>query len=121
MALMTKVNGGRDLRDGRSQLRDLGEAARAFVARPGDANAARAVLAFPLEREAWEGLGPDIDNELLALTPFVGHAVRSLVGSDEAADWYDAALEPCVGAMALTEDGTEARMEAEVQVVQLLM
>src|SRR5262245_28812831 len=96
---MANLDGTGDLQERRSRLKDLGEAARALDARPGDADAARTILAFPLMRKDWEGLGPDIDDELAELTPFVGAALRTLGRSEDAAPWYEAALEPCERAM----------------------
>jgi hypothetical protein len=68
MTSMVDLDGGGELGERRAKARELVAAVHALCERPTDAGAVKAVLAFPLERKAWEGLGDDVDEELAELT-----------------------------------------------------
>jgi tetratricopeptide (TPR) repeat protein len=105
----------------RAQVKELGELLKAFDERPGDPSLAAKLLAYPLERRAWEGLGEDVDAALVDMALLAGNAARAFGKQGEAIGWYDAALEPCERAAAASEEGSPKRMEARARLVRTLV
>jgi tetratricopeptide (TPR) repeat protein len=57
-----------------------------------DARVVERLLAYPLDREAWEGLGSDVDEFLSELTPTLGHCLLTLDRHAQALGWFERAL-----------------------------
>jgi tetratricopeptide (TPR) repeat protein len=105
----------------RAQVKELGELLKAFDERPGDPSLAAKLLAYPLERRAWEGLGEDVDAALVDMALLAGNAARAFGKREEAIGWYDAALEPCERAATASEEGSPERVEARARLVRTLV
>jgi hypothetical protein len=118
---MTDVDGGGDRGERRAKLDDFAEAVRAFRERPAGAGHARRVLSFPLDREAWEGLGEEADERLVEMTPSVGEVLRTLGRPEEALGWYDAALDPSEIMTDATQEGSPVWITAMARLIEIIL
>lgn len=118
---MNETNHPLDRDARRALVKELGEALRGFEARPADLTIYRRLLALPLERSAWEGLGADVDDELLELAPIASTFLRMHARPRDAIAWSQAALEPCERAVREAADDRARLEKAMIRLIRVLL